>query len=110
MDIHSRNWGAAAHDTAEGIHRPFGLKVLTVQAERDQSPDFVYAMSGVVEREMQAPCLFLQWASGELAPREQYVGDRTEFLDGSLRCRRLISRIGPSGEFLQKLNNCVRNQ
>jgi len=38
VGIHSRNWGAAAHDTAEGIHRPFGLKVLTVQAERDQSP------------------------------------------------------------------------
>lgn len=39
------------------------------------SPDFVGAMSEVVEQEMQAPCLFLQGASGELAPREQYVGD-----------------------------------
>lgn len=39
------------------------------------SPDFVGAMIEIVENEMHAPCLFLQGASGELAPREQYVGD-----------------------------------
>jgi hypothetical protein len=41
------------------------------------SPDFVGAMRDVVEQSTggNAPCLFLQGASGELAPREQYVGD-----------------------------------
>jgi hypothetical protein len=42
------------------------------------SPDFVGAMRDVVEQSTgggDAPCLFLQGASGELAPREQYVGD-----------------------------------
>ncbi len=40
------------------------------------SPDYVGAMREVVERETGgAPCLFLQGASGELAPREQYTGD-----------------------------------
>jgi hypothetical protein len=40
------------------------------------SPDFPGAMREVVERETgAAPCLFLQGASGDLAPREQYVGD-----------------------------------
>lgn len=40
------------------------------------SPDWVGAMRETVERETGgAPCLFLQGASGELAPREQYVGD-----------------------------------
>lgn len=39
------------------------------------SPDFIGAMREVVEKETGAPCLFLQGASGELAPRHQYVGD-----------------------------------
>src|SRR5439155_12619466 len=40
------------------------------------SPDFVGAMREVVEPYFSgAPCLFLQGASGDLAPREQYLGD-----------------------------------
>lgn len=40
------------------------------------SPDFVGALREVVERDTGgAPCLFLQGASGELAPREQYTAD-----------------------------------
>jgi len=39
------------------------------------SPDFPGAMRVVVEAGTGAPCLFLQGASGELAPRHQYVGD-----------------------------------
>lgn len=39
------------------------------------SPDFVGAMREVVEKDTKAPCLFLQGASGELAPRHQYVAD-----------------------------------
>ena len=39
------------------------------------SPDFVGAARQVVEQAFGAPALFLQGASGELAPREGYVGD-----------------------------------
>ena len=40
------------------------------------SPDYVGAMREVIEPATNgAPCLFLQGASGELAPREQYTGD-----------------------------------
>lgn len=40
------------------------------------SPDYVGAMRGAVESHTDgAPCLFLQGASGELAPREQYTDD-----------------------------------
>lgn len=39
------------------------------------SPDYVGAMRELVESHTGAPCLFLQGASGELAPAEQYVGD-----------------------------------
>jgi hypothetical protein len=40
------------------------------------SPDFVGAMRELVEANTaEAPCLFLQGAGGELAPREQYSGD-----------------------------------
>lgn len=39
------------------------------------SPDFVGAMREVVEGRTEAPCLFLQGASGELAPAEEYTGN-----------------------------------
>lgn len=42
------------------------------------SPDYVGAMREVIETHtQQAPCLFLQGASGELAPREEYTDDTT---------------------------------
>lgn len=37
------------------------------------SPDYVGAMREVVEGSLRAPCIFLQGASGELSPREQYT-------------------------------------
>jgi hypothetical protein len=39
------------------------------------SPDYVGAMREVVETETNAPCLFLNGAAGDLAPRRQYSGD-----------------------------------
>ena len=39
------------------------------------SPDYAGELRGVVEECTGAPCLFLQGASGELAPAEQYVAD-----------------------------------
>lgn len=39
------------------------------------SPDYVGAMRDTVETATGAPCVFLQGASGELAPGEQYTGD-----------------------------------
>lgn len=41
------------------------------------SPDYIGAMREMVETATEAPCLFLQGASGELSPREQYVGNTT---------------------------------
>jgi len=39
------------------------------------SPDYVGAMREVVEANHAGPCLFLQGASGELGPKEGFVGD-----------------------------------
>jgi len=39
------------------------------------SPDYVGPARVVVETATSAPCLFLQGASGDLAPRDQYTGD-----------------------------------
>lgn len=39
------------------------------------SPDYVGAMRELVSTVTHSPCLFLQGASGELAPAEQYTGD-----------------------------------
>lgn len=44
---------------------------------REVSPDYVGALRETVEAATGAPCLFVQGASGELAPREQYTGDVT---------------------------------
>jgi hypothetical protein len=41
------------------------------------SPDWPGTMRDVVQTSTGAPCLFLQGASGELGPREGYVGDVT---------------------------------
>jgi hypothetical protein len=39
------------------------------------SPDFVGAMREVIEQQSAGPCLFLQGASGDLGPRDGFVGD-----------------------------------
>lgn len=39
------------------------------------SPDYIGAMREVVERETNAPCLFMQGAAGDIGPREGYVAD-----------------------------------
>ena len=41
------------------------------------SPDFIGAMRETVEKITNSPCIFLQGASGDLCPREGYVGDVT---------------------------------
>lgn len=41
------------------------------------SPDFPGALRELVEAETEVPCVFLQGASGELGPREGFVGDVT---------------------------------
>jgi len=44
------------------------------------SPDYPGAMREVVEQATSAPCFFIQGASGDLGPRDGYVGD-TEVAD-----------------------------
>jgi len=39
------------------------------------SPDYVGALREVVEKATEAPCVFLQGASGDIGPREGFVGD-----------------------------------
>lgn len=36
--IYCRNWGAAKHDVANGLHRPLQVAVLTIQATENDSP------------------------------------------------------------------------
>ena len=38
IGIYSRNWGAALHDAADGIHRPLTLTALTLQTANDEPP------------------------------------------------------------------------
>ena len=38
VGIYSRNWGAAAHDIATGIHRPLSVRVLALQSNDGDKP------------------------------------------------------------------------
>ena len=38
VGIYSRLWGAAAHDTAEGVHRPLKATVMTIQSHVNETP------------------------------------------------------------------------
>jgi hypothetical protein len=38
VGIYCRNWGAARHDAAEGIHRPLVLTALTLQTDQQEKP------------------------------------------------------------------------
>ncbi|QDT53427.1 hypothetical protein Pan44_14440 [Caulifigura coniformis] len=38
VGIFARNWGAAAHDVADSIHRPLSLTALTVRSSREAAP------------------------------------------------------------------------
>lgn len=38
VGIYARNWGAAAHDVAEGIHQPLTLTTLTLQSSPTEPP------------------------------------------------------------------------
>ena len=38
VGIYCRNWGAAKHDAAEGVHRPLTLTALTLQPDRQAKP------------------------------------------------------------------------
>jgi len=38
VGIYCRNWGAAKHDAAEGVHRPLTLTALTLQPDRQTKP------------------------------------------------------------------------
>ena len=58
------------------------------------SPDYVGALREVVERATEAPCLFLQGASGDLGPREGFVGD-AEVADAQRPAGRLCGAGGP---------------
>ena len=55
VGILTRNWGAAAHDVAEGIHRPLTATALTFQSWNDEPPLILIAMDlggwGSVEAE-----------------------------------------------------------
>jgi len=42
--IYARNWGAASHDIAEGIHRPLHVRVLYLQANNSDNPMFLVSL------------------------------------------------------------------
>lgn len=46
VGVYSRCWGASAHDTAEGIHRPLTATVLAVSSSKAAAPQLLVAVDG----------------------------------------------------------------
>jgi hypothetical protein len=44
VGIYARNWGAASHDVAEGIHRPLHARVLALQSDDSEKPLFLVSL------------------------------------------------------------------
>jgi len=44
IGIYARNWGAALHETAEGIHRPLTATAVTLQTSEDSVPAIILAL------------------------------------------------------------------
>jgi hypothetical protein len=44
VGIFSRSWGAAKHDVAEGVHRPFTATVLSIRARKEDPPYLLAAL------------------------------------------------------------------
>ena len=74
----------------------------------DVSPDFIGATREMVEQKTGAPMLFLQGASGDLAPRDGYVGDH-EIADKNGRILgfaslAVLEKMIPSGKAMRFKN------
>jgi hypothetical protein len=67
----------AADGTLLGTMVNYACHPTTLAWENSQiSPDYVGTVRAVVQDATGAPCVFLQGSEGDLAPREQYSGDR----------------------------------
>ncbi len=70
VGIYARQWGAAEHDVAEGVHRPLTLTALAMLRSPGESPLILLAMDGgwfkVREDEEMIRSAVLQ--DGALAP------------------------------------------
>ena len=75
----TRSWSRASRTRAAGRSQRSSTTPATRPRSRGRtgllSPDYVGAAREVLEAAFEAPALFLQGASGELAPRDDYVGD-----------------------------------
>jgi len=68
--------GTAEHTLATIVNYACHPTTMAWQSS-EVSPDYVAAMRQVVTEATGAPVAFLQGASGELAPRQQYTGDHS---------------------------------
>lgn len=64
--IYARNWGAAVHDLAEGIHKPLLCTVLTFRAEPGNAPLVLAALDGTWFRGPEGAALIRERVCREL--------------------------------------------
>lgn len=64
--IYARNWGAAAHDIAEGVHRPLLCTVLTVRPDVGQAPLVLAAIDATWFRGPEGALLIREFVCREL--------------------------------------------
>lgn len=65
--IYSRNWGAAKHDVAEGVHQPLLCTTLSVRESLDEKPCYIVAIDASWFRDPDTPRYMLSTVCDELS-------------------------------------------
>lgn len=64
--IYARNWGAAAHDIADGVHKPLLCTVLTIRADASETPLVLVAIDATWFRGPEGALLIREQVCREL--------------------------------------------
>lgn len=65
-EIYARNWGAAEHDLAEGVHRPLLCTVLTIRGKHDETWQVLAAIDATWFRGPEGAALIRESVCAEL--------------------------------------------
>lgn len=99
VGIHSRNWGAAAHEVADAIHRPFHLTVITVQSESGGEPFALVALDLGWWRSKQELAVLSDAITTAGVPADHFLIALSHTHSGPIFCPGLSGKVG--GELIE---------
>lgn len=99
VEIHSRNWGAAEHEVADAIHRPFHLTVVTVQSESGGEPFALVALDLGWWRSKQELAVLSEAITTAGVPPDHFLIALSHTHSGPIFCPALSEKAG--GELIE---------